>query len=69
MPGRRQLVRNVTSPAFLADVRRRILPDGVLGGPRQYGAEFSFANDSGTTHVSVMDADGSAVSVTSTINL
>ena len=59
----------MTSPKFLEMVRSKIRPDGVLGGPEKYGAEFSFVNDSGTAHISVVDADGSAVSVTSTINL
>ncbi|XP_037089706.1 glutathione hydrolase 1 proenzyme-like [Pollicipes pollicipes] len=64
-----ELVRNMTSDEFLASVRRRIRPDGVLGSPGEYGADFAAANDSGTAHISVVDADGSAVSVTSTVNL
>ncbi|KAF0304776.1 Glutathione hydrolase 1 proenzyme [Amphibalanus amphitrite] len=64
-----ELVRNMTSAPSLEEMRARIRPDGVLGGPEEYGAEFSFVNDSGTAHISVVDADGSAVSVTSTINL
>ena len=50
-------------------IRRRIRPDAVLGKPEEYGAHFSYVNDSGTAHISVVDAEGSAVAVTSTINL
>ena len=34
-----------------------------------YGGDFEQVDDHGTTHISIIDPDGNAVSVTSTINL
>jgi gamma-glutamyltranspeptidase/glutathione hydrolase/leukotriene-C4 hydrolase len=44
-----------------------VLPDLDLYGG-QFNMQFAGTKDAGTTHLSVMDADGNAVSITSTIN-
>ncbi len=51
------------SPAYGRELRARILADGTLPSER-YGTP----PDHGTTHLSVVDADGNAVGCTSTIN-
>lgn len=51
------------SRAYARELRGRIRPDAVLPRDR-YGS----APDSGTTHLSVVDADGMAVACTTTIN-
>jgi len=62
---------HLTSPAYHAELARRIKPDAVL--PRDaygtLGAPPAEHHDHGTTHLSVIDADGNAVALTSTVNL
>lgn len=51
------------------DIFRSLITDSTHPD-EYYGGEFQAApEDHGTTHISVVDKDGNAVSVTSTINL
>ncbi len=62
---------HLTSPAYHAELARRIKPDAVL--PRDaYGTPGPAPEqhrDGGTTHLSVIDAEGNAVALTTTVNL
>lgn len=49
-------------------VRDKILPDKTFNDYTHYGAEFSMEPDHGTAQISVLSANGDAISVTSTIN-
>ncbi|KAI8810447.1 gamma-glutamyltranspeptidase [Cladochytrium replicatum] len=50
------------------DIRARIFSDRTFD-PSYYNAEFDILDDHGTMHVSVIDSDGMATSLTSTVNL
>jgi gamma-glutamyltranspeptidase/glutathione hydrolase len=62
---------HLTSAAYHAELARRIKPNAVL--PRDaygtLGAPPAVHKDGGTTHLSVIDADGNAVALTTTVNL
>ncbi|VDL70783.1 unnamed protein product [Nippostrongylus brasiliensis] len=63
-----EIARNITSPEWAEWIRSMITevaqPDSYYGGTFEAPPE-----DHGTTHISVIDTHGNAVSVTSTINL
>jgi gamma-glutamyltranspeptidase/glutathione hydrolase len=64
-------VARLTSPAYHAELARRIKRDAVL--PRDsygtLGAPPAQHRDGGTTNLSVIDAEGNAVALTTTVNL
>lgn len=62
------IITNLTSNDYADIIRERIKDDYTSQDPREYGAITEGIEDSGTAHVSVIAPDGSAVSVTSTIN-
>ncbi|XP_076234085.1 glutathione hydrolase 1 proenzyme isoform X2 [Calliopsis andreniformis] len=62
------IVRNLTSSEYADTIRERIKDTETSNDPKHYGAQTFIPEDSGTSHVSVLAPDGSAVSVTSTIN-
>jgi len=61
-------VERLTSDAYAASLASRIEMERTLA-PREYGSRAPAPADSGTSHISVVDADGMAVSCTETINL
>ncbi|MDX2475498.1 MAG: gamma-glutamyltransferase [Candidatus Krumholzibacteria bacterium] len=58
----------LTSPAYLDSLAARFDPTTTLPN-EQYGTAPQLPGDSGTSHISVIDADGMAVGCTETINL
>lgn len=63
-----QLERNLTSPEWAREFRVRVNDEKTYSDWRHYDAMFESADDHGTAHVIVVAPDGSAASVTSTIN-
>ncbi len=54
-------------PARIAQIRQQILP-GRTFGRDHYGTPLDIGRDGGTLHISVLDDDGMAVGLTTTIN-
>lgn len=54
--------------SYAEEIRQKIKDKWTNNDPKYYGAVTATPTDSGTAHVSVLAPDGSAVSVTSTIN-
>ncbi|XP_028522783.1 glutathione hydrolase 1 proenzyme isoform X5 [Apis cerana] len=63
-----QVFNNLTSVDYANMIRKKIKINETSNDPTYYGAITVPPDDSGTSHVSVLAPDGSAVSVTSTIN-
>lgn len=62
------VLNDITSIEYARTIRRNIKSNETSNDPRHYGVHTFLHEDSGTSHVSVLAPDGSAVSVTSTIN-
>ncbi|XP_043274548.1 scoloptoxin SSD14 [Venturia canescens] len=62
------LLANLTSPSYADEIKKMIDDNWTSDDPKHYGVTSATPTDSGTAHVSVLAPDGSAVSVTSTIN-
>jgi gamma-glutamyltranspeptidase/glutathione hydrolase/leukotriene-C4 hydrolase len=63
------LTELLISDAFVDDTRSKIKDSVTFDDPEYYGAVSHTPEDNGTSHVSVVDGNGMAVAVTSTINL
>lgn len=57
------------SDRFVAETRAKMDDSTTCNDPQFYGAVSYTPEDKGTSQVSVLDGDGMAVAVTSTINL
>ncbi|CAB3359782.1 Hypothetical predicted protein [Cloeon dipterum] len=64
-----ELLSNLTSKDYASFIRSRIEDDRTYNDPAHYFAETLNVENHGTAHISIIDKDGSSVSVTSTINL
>ncbi|GFS25966.1 gamma-glutamyltranspeptidase 1 [Elysia marginata] len=63
----KELVANLTSKAYVDSIRE-LITDDITHDYNYYGPSFYTPKTSGTSHLSVLDQYGNAVSVTSTIN-
>ncbi len=64
-----KVVKNLTLPEFADEAFEKIDDATTSQDPAFYGAVQWQPEDHGTSHVSVLDGDGLAVSATTTINL
>ncbi|XP_020274090.1 putative inactive gamma-glutamyltranspeptidase 4 isoform X2 [Asparagus officinalis] len=62
-----EYVEDMLSPTFAEKVRQKIL-DNTTFGPAYYLARWSQLRDHGTSHISIVDAERNAVSMTTTVN-
>ncbi|XP_050072583.1 scoloptoxin SSD14-like [Anopheles maculipalpis] len=62
------VLQKMTNKNYVAYVRDMIVSNTTFDSYDYYGADFAGLQDQGTAHVSVLAANGDAVSVTSTIN-
>ncbi|XP_045536407.1 glutathione hydrolase 1 proenzyme isoform X2 [Papilio machaon] len=64
----RDLIKNVTTPSYGAEIRARINDSSTSNDTAVYGATEYNHPDAGTAHISIIANNGDAVSVTSSVN-
>jgi len=64
-----ELMRNLTSRDYATYIRGLIDDDRTFNDPDHYGVHVAPFKDAGTSHISVIDRYGNAVSSTSTVNI
>lgn len=62
-------MKNLTSEEYANTIRAKILDNRTFDSADHYGGIYYNKEDHGTAHMSVLAANGDAVSVTSTVNL
>lgn len=62
------LLKQLVDANYANDMRSKIWDNQTFNDYKHYGAEFAMTEDHGTAHISVLAANGDAVSMTSTIN-
>ncbi|KAM0936399.1 putative gamma-glutamyltransferase, Glutathione gamma-glutamate hydrolase [Dioscorea sansibarensis] len=62
-----QVVSDMLSPKFAADLKKTIL-DNMTFGPDHYGGKYKPLVDHGTSHISIVDGERNAISMTTTVN-
>ncbi|CAG5045037.1 unnamed protein product [Parnassius apollo] len=65
----KDLIHNITTPEYAAEIRQRINDSYTSNDTSVYGATEYNKPDAGTAHISIIGKNGDAVSVTSSINL
>ncbi|CAL9045229.1 unnamed protein product [Musa banksii] len=61
------VLSDMLSPKFAEDLKKTI-NDNKTFPPNYYGGRWNLINDHGTSHLSIVDSDRNAVSMTSTVN-
>lgn len=69
VPWIEDVMANLTSPDYAAYIRSMIDDTRTFNDYEHYGANFSYVDNHGTAHISVLAPNGDAVGATSTINL
>ncbi|KAM0845148.1 hypothetical protein ACQ4PT_056560 [Festuca glaucescens] len=62
-----EVVADMVSPKFAAELKRTIY-DNMTFPPKYYGGSWNILQDHGTSHLSIVDCERNAVSLTSTVN-
>ncbi|XP_055844095.1 glutathione hydrolase 1 proenzyme-like [Episyrphus balteatus] len=66
--GIEDIYNQIIDPKFAADIRKLILDDKTFTSYQYYGAEFANNDDHGTANMAVIDFEGNAITLTSTVN-
>lgn len=61
-------MQNLSNPEYAKYIRELIDDEKTFSDYEYYGANFSQPSDHGTAHISIVDSNGDAIAVTSTIN-
>ncbi|CAN6235227.1 unnamed protein product [Urochloa humidicola] len=61
------VVSDMMSPKFAAELKKTIY-DNMTFDPKHYGGRWNILQDHGTSHLSIIDSERNAVSMTSTVN-
>ncbi|XP_073265118.1 glutathione hydrolase 1 isoform X2 [Populus alba] len=62
-----QVVSDMISPKFAEELKKTIY-DNMTFDPGHYGGRWNQINDHGTSHISIVDSERNAVSMTNTVN-
>ncbi|CAN7102798.1 unnamed protein product [Brassica rapa subsp. narinosa] len=62
-----KVVSDMLSPEFAKDLKKKISDERTFK-PKHYGAKWNELQDHGTSHLSIIDKDRNAVSMTNTVN-
>lgn len=62
-----KILQNLTNPVYIDEIFK-LINDSTTFPESYYNPEWTFQNDRGTAHISVLAENGDAVSMTSTIN-
>ncbi|ONK73963.1 uncharacterized protein A4U43_C03F1390 [Asparagus officinalis] len=62
-----QVLSDMLSPKFAAELKKKIF-DNMTFDPSYYGGKWNLINDHGTSHLSIIDGERNAISMTSTVN-
>ncbi|XP_022774920.1 glutathione hydrolase 1-like isoform X2 [Durio zibethinus] len=62
-----KVVADMLSPKFAQELKKTIF-DNMTFGPSHYGGRWNQIDDHGTSHVSIVDSERNAVSMTNTVN-
>ncbi|XP_066347755.1 glutathione hydrolase 1-like [Miscanthus floridulus] len=62
-----EVVSDMISPKFAAELKKTIY-DNMTFAPKHYGGRWNILQDHGTSHLSIVDSERNAVSMTSTVN-
>lgn len=65
----RKILQKVTSDIYVDGMRNKISDQFTSSDPEYYGSHSSWPEDHGTENIAVIDTNGNAVVVTSTINM
>lgn len=68
LPFNKSFINEYSDMRFANDIRAKILTNQTFSDYEHYGPEFELKEDHGTAHISILAANGDAISITSTIN-
>uniref|UniRef100_A0A914QWK2 Uncharacterized protein n=1 Tax=Panagrolaimus davidi TaxID=227884 RepID=A0A914QWK2_9BILA len=68
-PDAKKILQRLTNQTYINEIAAKIKASATSLNPSEYGQEFDQPGKRGTSHTSVIDALGNAISITSSINM